>query len=120
MCREVECANFITRRFFVPYYLYSGFGFVAFRHLDDAERAISAMNGNDLEGRAIKVEKARRNKGYEKTPGKCKFPCDPSTSWLLSVTHARACCIHLTDTRALWLSRYLFFVNNFFLKFYNG
>jgi hypothetical protein len=31
------------------------------------------MNGGDVDGRSIKVERARRNGGYQKTPGVCKY-----------------------------------------------
>lgn len=50
----------------------SGFGFVSFTSQEDCERALNAMNGADVDGRSIKVEKARRNGGYQKTPGVCK------------------------------------------------
>lgn len=46
-----------------------GFGFVSFINLDDSTRAIESMNGGDLDSRTIRVEKARRNTGYTKTPG---------------------------------------------------
>lgn len=36
----------------------------------DAEKAIEALNGGEVDGRAIKVERARRATGYEKTPGR--------------------------------------------------
>ena len=48
-----------------------GFAFVAFVMLEDSDRAIEALNGSQLAGRTIKVEKARRGGGYEKTPGRC-------------------------------------------------
>lgn len=50
----------------------SGFGFVSFFALEDCEKALAAMHGADLDGRSIRVEKARRNNGYQKTPGVCK------------------------------------------------
>jgi RNA recognition motif-containing protein len=44
-----------------------GFGFVTFEDDDSASRAISEMNGKDLDGRTIKVnhaeEKPRNNRG---------------------------------------------------------
>eukprot|EP01034_Spumella_vulgaris_P022852 gene22852-29026_t len=46
-----------------------GFGFVSFIHLDDSTKAIENMNGGELDSRTIRVEKARRNTGYTKTPG---------------------------------------------------
>jgi cold-inducible RNA-binding protein len=36
-----------------------GFGFVTFANDDDAQKAISAMNEKELEGRALKVNEAR-------------------------------------------------------------
>ena len=35
-----------------------GFGFVTYGSDDDAERAIQSMNGQDLDGRSIKVDRA--------------------------------------------------------------
>ena len=50
-----------------------GFGFVEFADVTASERAIAEMNGGVLDGREIKVERAKRNRGYDKTPGRCKF-----------------------------------------------
>ena len=36
-----------------------GFGFVEFSEEDSAQKAISAMNGKEVEGRAIKVSEAK-------------------------------------------------------------
>jgi len=36
-----------------------GFGFVTFVNDEDADKALSEMNGKELEGRAIKVSEAR-------------------------------------------------------------
>jgi RNA recognition motif-containing protein len=54
-------------------YLYSGFGFVSFVHKDDSDRACAEMNGAEVDGRTIRVEKARRGSAYEKTPGRCTY-----------------------------------------------
>ena len=43
-----------------------GFGFVCFHTLEDADRAMAAMNDVDLDGRRIKVQRARRNAGHPK------------------------------------------------------
>ena len=51
----------------------SGFGFVSFTSQEDCERALTGMNGADVDGRAIRVEKARRGGGYQKTPRACKY-----------------------------------------------
>lgn len=50
----------------------SGFGFVSFYTLEECEKALQAMNGGECDGRLIRVEKAKRNSGYSKTPGVCK------------------------------------------------
>jgi len=52
----------------------SGFGFVSFYTLEECEKALQGMNGGECDGRAIRVEKAKRNSGYSKTPGVCKYP----------------------------------------------
>ena len=52
----------------------SGFGFVSFYTLEECEKALQAMNGGECDGRLIRVEKAKRNSGYSKTPGVCKCP----------------------------------------------
>ena len=39
----------------------------------DSERAVQELNGKELDSRIIRVEKARRANGYEKTPGRCKI-----------------------------------------------
>ena len=41
--------------------------------IDECEKALDAMHGADVDGRSIKVEKARRAGGYQKTPGVCKY-----------------------------------------------
>ena len=38
-----------------------------------SERAVLELNGRELDSRTIRVEKARRANGYEKTPGRCKI-----------------------------------------------
>jgi hypothetical protein len=56
------------------------------------------MNGGDVDGRSIKVERARRNGGYQKTPGVCKY-CISSTRTVLK--QALTCCsiARYTDTQ---------------------
>ncbi len=46
-----------------------GFGFVTFEELRDAERAIEKMNESDIDGRKIRVEKARDSKGSRRSGG---------------------------------------------------
>lgn len=48
-----------------------GFGFVIMAKVEDSERALQIMDGHEVDGRPMKVEKARRKIGYDKTPGKC-------------------------------------------------
>lgn len=59
----------------------SGFGFVSFYTLEECEKALQAMNGGECDGRLIRVEKAKRNSGYSKTPGVCKCRCTPLLCW---------------------------------------
>ena len=48
-----------------------GFGFVTFRDASEANAAISALDGTQLDGRAIRVnmaqEKSRGDRGHERT-----------------------------------------------------
>ncbi len=39
--------------------------------LEDSHKALETMDAFEVDGRAIKVEKARRKGAYDKTPGKC-------------------------------------------------
>ena len=64
---------------------YSGFGFVEIRNVEDAERAIEALNGSIVDGSDIKVDKARRKNGYAKTPGRCTLCFMLPISFLLLV-----------------------------------
>lgn len=41
-------------------------------NVEETQRALDSMNGAEINGRAVRVEKARRNNGYDKTPGVCK------------------------------------------------
>ena len=47
-----------------------GFAFLMFESAQEAERAIEEVNGKDLNGRKLRVEKARRSKGHGPTPGR--------------------------------------------------
>lgn len=51
----------------------SGFGFVSFEDIRDASDAVNELNGKEIQGRRIRVEHAKRQRGHEKTPGKCAF-----------------------------------------------
>ena len=50
----------------------SGIAFVKFRNDEDGLKAIEEMNGKSVDNRQITVQKARRDYGYEKSPGNCK------------------------------------------------
>ena len=45
-----------------------GFGFVSFKNESDADAAL-ALNGKEVEGRVIKIERSKRTEGYQKSPG---------------------------------------------------
>ncbi|KAE9039010.1 hypothetical protein PR003_g392 [Phytophthora rubi] len=51
-----------------------GFGFVTFEDVRDAEDAVKEMNNQDVQGRKIRVEHAKRKRGHEKTPGQYLGP----------------------------------------------
>lgn len=51
-----------------------GFAFVTMEHYEDADRAIEALNGLELEGRAIRVERAKRGRPRTPTPGRYYGP----------------------------------------------
>lgn len=46
---------------------------MSFVSADSCVKALETMNGGEVDGRVVKVERARRNTGYEKTPGQCTF-----------------------------------------------
>ena len=48
-------------------------------HANDSLRAIEELSGKEMDGRLIRVEVARRSKGYEKTPGRYLGPPEAST-----------------------------------------
>lgn len=41
---------------------------------EDSIAAIETLNGADIDGNKIRVERARRRGGYGKSPGVCKYP----------------------------------------------
>lgn len=51
-----------------------GFGFVSMMRVEDGNRALVEMDGFELDGKKIKVEKARRKEAYAKTPGQYLGP----------------------------------------------
>jgi len=46
-----------------------GFGFVTFETVEDADEALSALNKTELDGRDLRIEKAKRPRPYSPTPG---------------------------------------------------
>ncbi|KAI9141993.1 hypothetical protein BKA69DRAFT_356270 [Paraphysoderma sedebokerense] len=51
-----------------------GFGFVTLENVDDAEAAISALDGLEYMGKNLSVEKARRGRARTPTPGQYNGP----------------------------------------------
>ena len=49
-----------------------GYAFVHMDNVDQASLCIDKLNGYAAEGKALRVEFARRNKAYAPTPGQCK------------------------------------------------
>lgn len=47
-----------------------GFGFVTMDLPEEAEAAIEALNGQELSGRTLSVQKARRGRARTPTPGR--------------------------------------------------
>ncbi|CAI5726736.1 unnamed protein product [Peronospora effusa] len=51
-----------------------GFGFVTFDDVRDAEDAVKELNDQEVQGRKMRVEHAKRKRGHEKTPGQYLGP----------------------------------------------
>ena len=51
-----------------------GFGFVTFEEPKDAEKAIEKLNSTDIDGREIRVERARDSKGPRRSGGNTQRP----------------------------------------------
>jgi len=51
-----------------------GFGFVTMETAEEADAAITALNGSDLMGKVMNVEKARRGRARTPTPGRYYGP----------------------------------------------
>ncbi|KAG0139364.1 hypothetical protein CROQUDRAFT_471008 [Cronartium quercuum f. sp. fusiforme G11] len=51
-----------------------GFGFVTMETKEEAEAAIAGLNGHELMGKMLSVEKARRSRGRTPTPGQYHGP----------------------------------------------
>jgi len=65
-----------------------GFGFVTFESNLDADDAIDGINGTDYEGKVVRVEKARRSKPHESTPGKYCGPAGASSKYQSKRSHS--------------------------------
>jgi hypothetical protein len=44
---------------------------VTYVNAADSDKALEHLNGATVDGRIIRVERARRSRGYTKTPGQC-------------------------------------------------
>jgi len=88
----VESARVITDRFTGQS---RGFGFVEMSSGGEAQKAIEALNGTDIEGRTLTVNEARPQ---EKRSGGGNFPFAMS-NWSINSTsllfHLRCCTFHL-------------------------
>jgi hypothetical protein len=62
------------------------------------------MHGAEVDGRVIRVERARRNTGYQKTPGQCTYFF---TNVIRSPLHAMLFVI--TDKGSCFVFCFLFF-----------
>lgn len=51
-----------------------GFGFIRMATAEDAERAMTSINGTEIDGRVITVEKAKRSRPRTPTPGRYYGP----------------------------------------------
>lgn len=60
-----------------------GFDFVEMANGSDADTAIEKLRGEDLQGRALIIEKAKRKKPRSATPGQY-YGKEPCTSLFLS------------------------------------
>jgi RNA recognition motif-containing protein len=72
-----------------------GFGFVNFMTSDEADAARDGLQGKELEGRTLSIEKARRSRPRTPTPGKYFGPPKRGMSSTLSThTIALSCSRH--------------------------
>jgi len=58
-----------------------GFAFLTFHDLKSSEDALSAMDGKDYDGKVLRVEKAKRSKPHDPTPGQYKGPTGASVKY---------------------------------------
>ena len=69
--QSISITHIITNHSIKSYHI-SGFGFLEMMKREDSLAEIETLNGADLEGNKIRVERARRRGGYGKSPGVCK------------------------------------------------
>lgn len=48
-----------------------GFAFIGFVNPADGDAAVESLNLTDMNGRQMTVQRAKRERGYDKTPGTC-------------------------------------------------
>ncbi|CAG9325161.1 unnamed protein product [Blepharisma stoltei] len=63
------------------------FGFVTFENMEDAEEAIKTKDKSELQGKTIRVERARRSKPHVPTPGAYCGPEGASSKYRNSSSH---------------------------------
>jgi transformer-2 protein len=66
-----------------------GFGFVTFENSNDANNSVKEMDKTQLHGREIKVEKARRCRPHDSTPGTYCGPIGASSKYRMAVSRRR-------------------------------
>lgn len=76
-----------------------GFGFVNFMTSDEADAARDGLQGKELEGRTLSIEKARRSRPRTPTPGKYFGPPKRGTFGILSTCIIASFCSHYTRGR---------------------
>ena len=67
---ELQSANLITDRYTGRS---RGFGFVEFVRLEDAETAMSELNGRSVDGREIRVDKAKPRSDSSRGGGRSRW-----------------------------------------------
>eukprot|EP01068_Selenidium_serpulae_P005892 Selendium_serpulae@DN4213_c0_g1_i2.p1 len=58
-----------------------GFAFITYRSEKDADDAHRAINGKEIDGRVLRIEKAKRNRPHEPTPGQYMGPTGASVKY---------------------------------------
>jgi transformer-2 protein len=66
-----------------------GFGFVTFKLSSDADEAVRQMDNTELQGKEIKVEKARRCRPHDPTPGEYCGPLGASSKYRMTLQRRR-------------------------------